>query len=397
MGAERSARVSGRGDPGAWPTVPCSSWWGRGPHPRHRRARCGAPLGWSDAHGPEGAPVVTDRPYVRFSQHTLPNGLRVIVAPDRVAPVVAINLWYDVGSKHELPGKTGFAHLFEHFMFQGSRHVAKAEHLAHHPGRRRRLQRHHLLRPHQLLRDAALPPAGAGPLAGGGPDGHAARRPEPGEPGQPARRGQEREAPVATTTDPTARSTRSSWRPSSRHGHPYHHTPIGSMEDLDAASLEDVESFFRTWYVPNNAVLTIAGDVDEQPVLRDRGTLLRAHPGQPGPAGLALPRPGAGDRTAARSCPTRCRSSASTWATAVPPSARAPSTRSRWPPRSWPAAAAAGCHRRLVRDEQVAQDVALFTLPLVAGSSIVAGWVTAAPGVGRRHGGAASWMRSCSA
>ena len=70
-----------------------------------------------------------DAPRVRFSQHTLENGLRVIVAPDRVAPVAAINLWYDVGSKHEQPGRTGFAHLFEHFMFQGSRHVAKAEHL----------------------------------------------------------------------------------------------------------------------------------------------------------------------------------------------------------------------------------------------------------------------------
>ena len=50
-------------------------------------------------------------------------------------------------------------------------------------------------------------------------------------------------------------------------GHPYHHTPIGSMEDLDAASLEDVEAFFRTYYVPNNAVLTVAGDVDEAPVI----------------------------------------------------------------------------------------------------------------------------------
>ena len=69
-------------------------------------------------------------PHVRFSQRTLPNGMRIIVAPDRLAPVVAINLWYDVGSKHEVAGKTGFAHLFEHFMFQGSRHVAKAEHMA---------------------------------------------------------------------------------------------------------------------------------------------------------------------------------------------------------------------------------------------------------------------------
>ena len=59
-----------------------------------------------------------DVPVIRFSQRRLANGLRVIVAPDHLAPVVAINLWYAVGSKHEPPGKTGFAHLFEHFMFQ---------------------------------------------------------------------------------------------------------------------------------------------------------------------------------------------------------------------------------------------------------------------------------------
>src|SRR3990172_12128830 len=71
-----------------------------------------------------------DLPAVAFTQRRLPNGLRVIVAPDHLAPVVAINLWYDVGSKHEVAGKTGFAHLFEHFMFQGSRRVAKSEHMA---------------------------------------------------------------------------------------------------------------------------------------------------------------------------------------------------------------------------------------------------------------------------
>ena len=58
------------------------------------------------------------------------NGLRLIVAEDHLAPVVAINIWYNVGSKHEVPGKTGFAHLFEHVMFQGSAHVGKAEHMA---------------------------------------------------------------------------------------------------------------------------------------------------------------------------------------------------------------------------------------------------------------------------
>ena len=72
----------------------------------------------------------TSVPEVAFSDQRLDNGLRVIVAEDHLAPVVAVNLWYDVGSKHEVPGKTGFAHLFEHVMFQGSRHVAKAEHIA---------------------------------------------------------------------------------------------------------------------------------------------------------------------------------------------------------------------------------------------------------------------------
>ena len=69
-------------------------------------------------------------PVVEFSDERLANGLRLIVAEDHLAPVVAVNLWYNVGSKHEVPGKTGFAHLFEHIMFQGSAHVGKAEHMA---------------------------------------------------------------------------------------------------------------------------------------------------------------------------------------------------------------------------------------------------------------------------
>ena len=69
-------------------------------------------------------------PVVEFTDERLPNGLRLIVAEDHLAPVVAVNVWYDVGSKHEVPGKTGFAHLFEHVMFQGSAHVGKAEHMA---------------------------------------------------------------------------------------------------------------------------------------------------------------------------------------------------------------------------------------------------------------------------
>ena len=65
-----------------------------------------------------------------IAEHTLPNGLRVVVNEDHSVPAVAVNLWVDVGSRHEVPGRTGFAHLFEHLMFQGSAHVASGEHFA---------------------------------------------------------------------------------------------------------------------------------------------------------------------------------------------------------------------------------------------------------------------------
>src|ERR1700759_4155588 len=73
---------------------------------------------------------VTTVPSYPFSQHRLDNGLRVIVSEDHLAPVVAVNVWYDVGSRHEVVGRTGFAHLFEHLMFQGSANVQRGEHFA---------------------------------------------------------------------------------------------------------------------------------------------------------------------------------------------------------------------------------------------------------------------------
>src|SRR5213593_526432 len=71
-----------------------------------------------------------DLPVISFREERLDNGLRVIVATDHLTAAVATNIWYAVGSRHEAPGKTGFAHLFEHFMFQGSRDVASGEHVA---------------------------------------------------------------------------------------------------------------------------------------------------------------------------------------------------------------------------------------------------------------------------
>ncbi len=320
---------------------------------------------------------MSDSPYVRFSQHTLPNGLRVIVAPDRVAPVVAVNLWYDVGSKHEQPGKTGFAHLFEHFMFQGSRHVGKAEHLGIVQGVGGvcnattyfdRTNYFETLPSHQVELGLWLEADRMATLLD-------AMSQENLDNQRDVVKNEKRQSYDNRPYGSFYEKLMAAVFPP---GHPYHHTPIGSMEDLDAASLDDVESFFRTWYVPNNAVLTVAGDVDERPVLdmveryfgaiepnpalpawrsRDPGPLLGIR--EMVPDAVPLERVHVGYR-----CPAFGTRGFDALEVATQILAGGRGSR---------------LHKRLVRDEQVAQDVALFALPLVAGSSIAAGWVTARP------------------
>lgn len=318
-----------------------------------------------------------DTRYIRFSQHTLVNGLRVIVAPDRVAPVVGINLWYDVGSKHEQPGKTGFAHLFEHFMFQGSRHVAKAEHLGVVQGAGGvcnattyfdRTNYFETLPSHQVELGLWLEADRMATLLD-------ALSQENLDNQRDVVKNEKRQAYDNRPYGSFYEKLMAAVFPP---GHPYHHTPIGSMEDLDAASLDDVQSFFRTWYVPNNAVLTVAGDVDEQPVidmveryfgpiepneelpayrLRDPGPAAPSR--QTVPDDVPLERIHVGYR-----CPAYGTRAFDALEVATQILAGGRGSR---------------LHKRLVREEQVAQDVALFALPLVAGSSIAAGWVTVRP------------------
>jgi predicted Zn-dependent peptidase len=320
---------------------------------------------------------VSDSPHVRFSQHTLANGLRVIVAPDRVAPVVAINLWYDVGSKHEQPGKTGFAHLFEHFMFQGSRHVAKAEHLGIVQGAGGvcnattyfdRTNYFETLPSHQVELGLWLEADRMATLLD-------ALSQENLDNQRDVVKNEKRQSYDNRPYGSFYEKLMAAVFPP---GHPYHHTPIGSMADLDAASLDDVQDFFRTWYVPNNAVLTVAGDIDEQPVIemveryfgpiepnlalpawriRDPGAALGSR--EVVPDAVPLDRVHVGYR-----CPAFGTRAFDALEVATQILAGGRGSR---------------LHRRLVRDEQVAQDVALFALPLVAGSSIAAGWVTARP------------------
>ena len=295
-----------------------------------------------------------DVPIIRFSQRRLANGLRVIVAPDHLAPVVAINLWYDVGSKHEPPGRTGFAHLFEHFMFQGSRARRQGRAHGHRPGRGRRQQRDDLLRPHQLLRDAAVAPARPRPLAGGRPDGHAARRARARRTSTTSATWSRTRSARATTTGPTARSTRSSWPPSSPTGHPYHHTPIGSMEDLDAASLDDVQRFFRDLVRaqqrgPHRSSATSTRPPRFAAVERWFGAI----PANPdaarvpgaGPAAATIGARGPRDRARRRAAgarPLRLPDAALRHAR--------PSTRSRWPAQILAGGRGSRLHRRLVRE-----------------------------------------------
>jgi zinc protease len=171
-----------------------------------------------------------------------------------------VNIWYHVGSRNEKRGKTGFAHLFEHFFFNGSENYPHGFREGDGRPGRDQPQRHHQHRPHQLLRRRAGVGARAHPVPGidrMGFLGNYISRPmlerERGVVQNEKRQGENQ--PYGQVWDKLTRSMYPE-------GHPYHHSVIGSMNDLNAASLEDVKNWFRTWYGPNNAVLVLAGDID---------------------------------------------------------------------------------------------------------------------------------------
>lgn len=197
---------------------------------------------------------------IPYQQFTLPNGLRVIVHTDRKAPIVAVNIWYHVGSKDEPAGRTGFAHLFEHLMFNGSEN---------HPGE--------FFEPFELVGatdqngttnqdrtnyfqnvpttalDMALwmESDRMGHLLGA--IDQATLDEQRGVVQNEKRQGENQ--PYGQVWELLGKSMYPK-------GHPYHHSVIGSMADLNAATLDDVKNWFRTWYGPNNAVLVLAGDID---------------------------------------------------------------------------------------------------------------------------------------
>jgi len=202
-----------------------------------------------------------DIPYTKF---VLDNGLTLIVHEDHKAPIVAINVWYHVGSKNEKPGKTGFAHLFEHLMFNGSENFNDDYFQAMERigatdlnGTTNEDRTNYFQNVPKSALDIALwmESDRMGHLLGAVTQ--AKLDEQRGVVQNEKRQGENQ--PYGKVWELISKGTYPA-------GHPCSWTVIGSMEDLNAATLEDVHEWFKTYYGPNNAVLVIAGDVNTQEV-----------------------------------------------------------------------------------------------------------------------------------
>ncbi|USI73320.1 M16 family metallopeptidase [Sphingomonas morindae] len=211
---------------------------------------------------PKPAPLaaIAAQARIPFEQFTLANGLRVIVSTDRSVPVVATSIWYHVGSKDEPAGKTGFAHLFEHLMFYGSENVPggifphlEAMGATDWNGTTwyDRTNYFETVPTPALERVLFLESDRMGHLLGAVSQQTLDR--QRGVVMNEKRQGDN--APYGLVQYAEADALFPA-------DHPYHHSTIGSMDDLGHASLEDVRGWFRSHYGPNNAVLVLAGDID---------------------------------------------------------------------------------------------------------------------------------------
>jgi len=343
---------------------------------RGRGGRWWAPRGWHNRRVSARA----DLPRIRFSGRRLSNGLRVVVAPDNLAPVVAINLWYVVGSAHEQAGRTGFAHLFEHFMFQGSRHVSKAEHFSIIQGAGGvnnattwfdRTNYFETLPSHQLELALWMEADRMATLLDALDQENLDNQRE-------VVKNEKRQSYDNRPYGSFYERIMAALFPV---GHPYHHTPIGSMTDLDAATLEDVVSFFRQWYAPNNAVLSIAGDVDEHQAHAAAERYFGPIPANPS-ISQPPPQPPAGPigREYREVIPDAVPLTRVHFGFRTPPFGTPQYDAVEVATQILGGGKGSRLYRRLVREERVAQDVAAFGLPLVAGAGVFGGWATARPG-----------------
>jgi zinc protease len=226
-------------------------------------------------------------PPIPVEQYKLANGLRVVLSEDHSAPVVSVAVYYDVGSRNERAGRTGFAHLFEHMMFQGSENVPKAAHF-------------------QMIFNA-----------GGTMNGTTSSERTNYFETLPADQlplalwlesDRMRSLKVTQENFDNQRDTVKEEKRLNYDNRPYNnaflrlnemifknfanaHSTIGSMEDLDAATIEDAQEFFRIYYAPNNAVLSIVGDFDPHETKQLVEKFFGSIPPQPAPPPIDVSEP----------------------------------------------------------------------------------------------------------
>jgi zinc protease len=205
-------------------------------------------------------------PALAFERHSLANGLRIVLHRDSSLPLVAANLWYHVGSKNERPGRTGFAHLFEHMLFQGSEHVGTHDHfrfiqqvggVANGSTWYDRTNYYETVPAHQLELALWLESDRMGFFL---PALTQENLDNQRDVVMNERRQRVENQPYGLAGEKLHELL---YPP----GHPYHWPVIGYMEDIAAATLEEVQTFFRTYYTPNNAVLTLVGDFQPEAAL----------------------------------------------------------------------------------------------------------------------------------
>ena len=219
------------------------------------------------------------KPSVSFQEFTLKNGLRVILSEDHAAPTYSICVTYNVGSRDERPGRTGFAHLFEHMMFQGSANVGKGEHFilvlnnggsANGTTNADRTNYFETLPANQLELGIFLEADRMRAL-----DVTQANFDNQRHTVQEERRLNYDNRPYGRTAETVLDTAYDNFA--------YKHSTIGSMEDLNAARIDDARAFFRTYYAPNNATLSLVGDFQTETALALIKRYFESIPSQPSP------------------------------------------------------------------------------------------------------------------
>jgi zinc protease len=224
-------------------------------------------------------------PHIAFEKYTLPNGLDVILSEDKRLPLVSVNLWYHVGPANEEAGRTGFAHLFEHMMFQGSKHVPPDTHFKflESAGASEvngttdfdRTNYFETLPSNQLELALWLESDRMGYLLDKLDVAELTNQ-------QDVVRNERRQS---VENQPYGLAEEAVVHELYPAGHPYRANVMGSHQDIQAAKLEDVKKFFKQYYVPNNASLAIVGDFDKEPtkalVAKYFGTFKKGEPVPP--------------------------------------------------------------------------------------------------------------------